>query len=105
MCYPVETFNVCYYYIPKVMRNWVVKTEEEKDFYYSNLGKVMVEIKKKQVEEGKMMIGYAKTKEYKYAFMRMVCTNPTNTPEELFWELEHIERYGEEAAVELGITE
>ena len=44
----------------------------------------MVEIKKKQVDGGKIMIGYAKTDEYKHSFMRMVCTNPQNDPEDLY---------------------
>ena len=48
----------------------------------------MVEIKKKQVDGGKIMIGYAKTDEYKHAFMRMVCTNPQNDPEDLFKEID-----------------
>lgn len=51
-------------------------SNEEKNAVFEKLGKVMVEIKKKQVEEGKIMIGYAKTDEYKHAFMRMVCANP-----------------------------
>ena len=57
---------------------------EEKNGVFENLGKLMVEIKKKQVEEGKIMIGYAKTDEYKHSFMRMVCTNPQNSAEDLY---------------------
>ena len=57
---------------------------EERNAVFEKLGKVMVEIKKKQVEEGKIMIGYAKTDEYKHAFMRMVCANPQNDPEDLY---------------------
>ena len=62
--------------------------EEEKNTVFEKLGKVMVEIKKKQVDGGKIMIGYAKTDEYKHAFMRMVCTNPQNDPEDLYKEIE-----------------
>lgn len=51
-------------------------TSEEKERLYEILGKVMLDIKKKQMEEGKMMIGYAKTQDYKDAFMRQVAANP-----------------------------
>lgn len=49
------------------------------------------------------MIGYAKTVNYKHPFLRMVCTNPNNSPEELVAEMELLAQYGEEAASELGI--
>ena len=103
LCYDVVLYNVCYYYIPKVMNDCKPETEDEKELYYKQLGRVIVEIKKKQVDGGKVMIGYAKTVNYKHPFLRMVCTNPNNSPEELIAEMELLAQYGEEAAKELGI--
>ena len=47
LCYETVLYNVCYYYIPKVMRGWKKETPEEKEAYYTALGKIIVEIKKK----------------------------------------------------------
>ena len=55
----VDTFNVCFWYIPKEMNKKDFKNEKE---YYDLLGKVTVLAKKYMIEDGQMLVGYSKSK-------------------------------------------
>ena len=71
----VDTFNVCFLYKPVKMN---VKDFAKEEDYYEMLGKVTVLAKKFMIEEGKILIGYSKSRT-PYYFWRMVCSNPYNT--------------------------
>ena len=68
----MDTFNVCFWYIPKDMKK--ENFEKEEDFY-TLLGQVTVQAKKYMIEEGKMLVGYSKSKLPHY-FWRPVMSNP-----------------------------
>ena len=53
-----------------------------KEEYYDILSKVTVLAKKYMINEGKMLIGYSKSK-LPYYFWRTVTSNPYNTPEDI----------------------
>ena len=69
----VDTFNVCFWYIPAQMKKEGFKNEEE---FYSLLGQVTVLAKKFMIEEGRILIGYSKSK-LPYYFWRPVMLNPS----------------------------
>lgn len=71
----VDTFNSCFWYKPKNLdRNKFDKAED----YYKILSQVTVLAKKYMIEEGKILIGYSKSK-LPYYFWRTVLSNPYNT--------------------------
>jgi len=94
----VDTFNVCFWYIPLAMEKKKFKKEEE---FYSMLGKITVLAKKYMMEEGKMMLGYSKSKNNHY-FWRIVMSNPYNTTEDVHYEMKLIGEYCEQAYKELS---
>jgi hypothetical protein len=64
------------------------------------LSKVTVLAKKYMIDEGKIMVGYSKSKS-DYYFWRTVMSNPYNSPEDIDYEMELIGKYCEQAYTEL----
>jgi hypothetical protein len=71
----VETFNVCFWYKPVKLNREKFEKEEE---YFTLLSQVTVLAKKYMIEDGKILIGYSKSK-MPYYFWRTVLSNPYNT--------------------------
>jgi hypothetical protein len=93
----VDTFNVCYWYFPQAMSKEQFASEEE---YYALVSKLTVLAKKYMIEEGKILIGYSKSK-LPYYFWRPVMSNPFLTTAQVDIEMELIAHYCEKAYTHL----
>lgn len=85
----VDTFNVCFWYKPVKLD---VNAYPDKEDYYKKLSAITVLAKKYMIEDGKILIGYSKSKGPHY-FWRQVMSNPHNTHEEADFEMERIAEY------------
>ena len=94
----VDTFNVCFFYIPKKLREEGDCNPESESF--GLVSKMNVLAKKYMIDDGKMMFGYSKSKTEHY-FWRQVMLNPFNTYSDIDYEMEHLEKYCEQAFEEL----
>lgn len=79
------------------MRKADFASEEE---YYTLLSKVTVLAKKFMIEEGKILIGYSKSKQ-PYYFWRTVMSNPFLTTEQADLEMDLLVKYCELAYEEI----
>lgn len=86
--------NVCFWYIPKKMRNVKQETEE----WWNELYKVAPMIKKRMMLKGSMMIGYSPLpNKNKGNFFRMVLSCfPPATQETIDFLMDEIQQLGEE---------
>jgi hypothetical protein len=75
----VDTFNVCYWAIPKNLKREEFSSDAD---YYAMLSKVTVLAKKYMIEDGKILVGYQKAKG-DYYFWRTVMSDPYLPKEEL----------------------
>lgn len=85
----VDTFNVCFWYIPKEMKR---ENYESEDKYYSFLSKLTVLAKKYMIDEGKMLVGYSKSRT-NYYFWRTVMNNPFIENKHVDYEMDLIGKY------------
>ena len=89
----VDTFTTCFYYLPKNLDKASFASEDE---YWEVVAKIHVLAKKFMIEEGKVMIGYSKTKGKPY-FWRLVASNPFLEDKHVEYEIEHLAKYCEMA--------
>lgn len=93
----VQTFNCCFWYIPEKMKKEDYASEDE---FMQFVSKVTVLSKKFMINEGKILVGYSKSKS-PYYFWRNVMSNPFTTHENIDYDMEHIAKYCEMAYEEL----
>lgn len=93
----VESFNVCFWIIPEGMERENYDTKEE---FYAMVSKVTVLAKKFMIQEGKMLVGYSKSK-LPYYFWRTVMSNPFLTTQQIDEEMDMLVKYCQLAYKEL----
>lgn len=82
-----EYLNICFWYIPKSLRNLDKKSSE----YINKLNSIAPKIKERMMLEGTLMVGYQPLDE-KPNFFRMIVSNPASQKKDIDFLLDEIER-------------